>query len=100
MSPVGSMGTQGFADYPCDYLSEGSDEAEAAPKTPKAKKTILPEDYDATSGRTPPGWEGTWRETNARCGTDRPLVPGRTSSPRIPPGPFFVDTPPSTPSSK
>jgi hypothetical protein len=68
-------------------------ELESVPKTPK--KTVLPKEYDASSGHTPPGFEGTFRETNARCGTARPLVPGHTSSPRVPPGPFYVDTPPS-----
>jgi hypothetical protein len=99
VSPAGGTGTAHF-------LAGGSEsggeeqilgaivaELESVPKTPT--KTVLPEEYDASSGNTPPGFEGTWRETNARCGTDRPFVPGHTSSPRVRPGPFYVDTPPS-----
>ena len=100
VSPMGSTGTEKFGDY----LSESGDEAEGglsndkavvgvAPKTPA--KTVLPDDYDASSGNTPAGFEGTWREVNARVNTTRDLVPGHTSSPRVPPGPFYVDTPPS-----
>ena len=60
------------------------------------KKTVLPDDYDATSDNTPPGFEDTsWREHNARLATARPLVPGHTSTPSKWPGPFYVHTPPS-----
>ena len=99
VSPAGSTGTMQFSDYAGSESGEEQNlrgikaELESVPKTPT--KTVLPEEYDASSGNTPPGFEGTWRETNARCGTDRPFVPGHTSSPRVPPGPFFVDTPPS-----
>ena len=51
-------------------------------------KTILPADYDPTSGWTPPGWQGTWRETSARCDTSRPGVPGHTYE-----EPFCLATP-------
>ena len=99
VSPAGSTGT---AHFSAGGLESGGEEQilgaivadlESVPKTPT--KTVLPEGYDASSGNTPPGFEGTWRELNARCGTDRPFVPGHTSSPRVPPGPFIVDTPPS-----
>ena len=99
VSPAGSTGTMQFSDYAGSESGEEQNlrginaELESAPMTPK--KTVLPEGYDASSGNTPGGFEGTWREVNARCGTDRPLVPGHTSSPRVPPGPFYVDTPPS-----
>jgi hypothetical protein len=76
-----------------EILDDTVAELESIPKTPT--KTVLPEEYDASTGNTPPGFEGTWRETNARCGTDRPFVPGHISSPRAPPGPFYVDTPTS-----
>ena len=90
-----------FSDYAGSESGEEQNlrgikaELESVPKTPK--KTVLPEGAATTrrSGHTPPGFEGIWRETNARCGTARPLVPGHTSSPRVPPGPFYVDTPPS-----
>ena len=97
VSPVGSTGTMRFADH---LESESSDVLEpqspaAAPMTPK--KTVLPDDYDATSDNTPPGFEDTsWREHNARLATARPLVPGHTSTPSKWPGPFYVDTPPSS----
>ena len=99
VSPAGSTGTMQFSDNAGSESGEEQNlrdinaELESVPKTPT--KTVLPEEYDASSGHTPPGFEGTWRETNARCGTARPLVPGHTSSPRVPPGPFYVDTPPS-----
>ena len=99
VSPAGSTGTKQFSDYAGSESGEEQNlrdinaELESVPKTPK--KTVLPKEYDASSGHTPPGFEGTWRETNARCGTARPLVPGHTSSLRVPPGPFYVDTPPS-----
>ena len=92
-SPAGSTGTEKFNDYPSSDEDAGAEQVEAATKTPA--KTVLPENYDASSGNTPAGWEGTYRQANARCSTDRPFVPGHTSSPRVPPGPFFVDTPPS-----
>ena len=90
-----------------DSLSESStsesDEAQHISKKPcvaepevlsvTPKKTVLPDDYDATTGNTPPGWEGSWMEVNARVNCDRPRVPGHTSSTSIPPGPFYVDTP-------
>ena len=106
LSPAGSMHSAVYSDYSQDSderdltqaLSPEAvpalEEEEKALKTP-AKKTILPADYDASSGNTPVGFEGTYREVNARCNTERPLVPGHTSSPRVPPGPFYVDTPPS-----
>ena len=56
------------------------------PETPD--KTVLPADYDVTSGWTPPGWEGTWQETNARCNTSRPGVPGHSYE-----KPFCLATP-------
>ena len=99
VSPAGSTGTMQFSDNAGSESGEEQNlrdinaELESVPKTPK--KTVLPKEYDASSGHTPPGFEGTFRETNARCGTARPLVPGHTSSPRVPPGPFYVDTPPS-----
>lgn len=65
--------------------------AKPVPETPP--KTRLPEDYDASSGNTPPGWEGTWRQDNARLATARPDVPGHTHTPSKPPGPWNVDTP-------
>ena len=103
VSPAGSTGTMQFSD---NAGSESGEEQKcrtsAASKlslsrSPRRrhKVSVLPEEYDASSGHTPPGFEGTWRETNARCGTARPLVPGHISSPRVPPGPFYVDTPPS-----
>ena len=105
LSPAGSMHSAVYPDY-----SEDSDESDLAqalsqepvpaleqeekvPETPA--KTVLPEGYDASSGHTPPGWQGTWQEVNARCWTPHPMVPGHTASPSVPPGPFFVDTPPS-----
>ena len=39
---------------------------------------------------------GDWRVLNWRVSCDRPLVPGHTSTPSKPPGPFYVDTPPSS----
>jgi hypothetical protein len=74
-----------FSDYAGSESGEEQNlrgikaELESVPKTPT--KAVLPEEYDASSGHTPPGFEGTWRETNARCGTARHLVPGHTSSP-------------------
>ena len=98
LSPAGSMHSAVYSDYSQDSdesdLTQALSPEEKALKTP-AKKTILPADYDASSGNTPVGFEGTYREVNARCNTERPLVPGHTSSPRVPPGPFYVDTPPS-----
>ena len=87
VSPVGSTGS----------VSDGNESqspVKAVAATPK--KTVLPDDYDETSGNTPHGFEGTWREHNARLATDRPLVPGHTSTPSKWPGPFYVDTPPSS----
>ena len=111
LSPTGSMHTAVYSDYSHDSdesdlaqaLSaeavRGLEEEEKAVKTPAKSKTVLPKDYDASSGHTPPGWQGTWQEVNARCWTPRPMVPawvpGHTASPSVPPGPFFVDTPPS-----
>ena len=86
VSPVGSTGS----------VSDGNESqspVKAVAATPK--KTVLPDDYDETSGNTSHGFEGTWREHNARLATDRPLVPGHTSTPSKWPGPFYVDTPPS-----
>jgi hypothetical protein len=102
VSPAGSTGTMQFSD---NAGSESGEEQKcrtsAASKlslsrSPRRrhKVSVLPEEYDASSGHTPPGFEGTWRETNARCGTARPLVPGQTSSPHVPPGPFYC--PPAT----
>ena len=96
-SPVGSTGTEKFADY---LESESSDigEQQLSPvkvepqKTPK--KTVLPFDYDGSTGNTP-HQEG-WRVTNHRVNYDRRNVPGHTSTPSKPPGPFYVDTPPSS----
>ena len=89
VSPVGSTGS----------VSDGNESqspVKAVAATPNGpKKTVLPDDYDETSGNTPHGFEGTWREHNARLATDRPLVPGHTSTPSKWPGPFYVDTPPS-----
>ena len=98
VSPVGSTGTAYFTDTLSEHdfgkepLKESTKAKEVAPKTPK--KTVLPDDYDATSGRTPHGFEDTWRQQNARLATARPLVPGHTCTPSKPPGPFYVDTPP------
>ena len=87
VSPVGSTGS----------VSDGNESqspVKAVAATPK--KTVLPNNYDETSGNTPHGFEGTWREHNARLATARPLVPGHTSTPSKWPGPFYVDTPPSS----
>ena len=90
VSPVGST------HFPAGSVSDGNESqspVKAVAATPK--KTVLPDDYDETSGNTPHGFEGTWREHNARLATDRPLVPGHTSTPSKWPGPFYVATPPS-----
>ena len=91
--PVGSSPAAGSS--PVDSLDHGEEPEQSTPAMKKPKKTVLPDDYDETSGNTPHGFEGTWREHNARLATDRPLVPGHTSTPSKPPGPFYVDTPPS-----
>ena len=97
VSPAGSTGT---AHFSAGGLESGGEEQilgaivadlESVPKTPT--KTVLPEGYDASSGNTPPGWEGTWRQDNARLATARPDVPGHTHTPSKPPGPWNVDTP-------
>lgn len=88
-SPAGSAHTFDYPWYDSD--AESTSENGVTPK-----KTVLPEDYDATSGNTPPGFEGTWRQTNARVSTVRELVPGHTSTPSKAPGPFYVDTPPAS----
>jgi hypothetical protein len=87
VSPAGSTSTAHFSAGGSESGGEEQilgaivAELESVPKTPT--KTFLPEEYDASSGNTAPGFEGTWRETNARCGTDLPFVPGHTSSPRV-----------------
>ena len=86
---VGKSSPAGTVDYP--WYNSDAESTSQAGVTPK--KTVLPKDYDPSN--TPPGFEGTWREHNARLATDRPLVPGHTSTPSKWPGPFYVDTPPS-----
>ena len=61
------------------------------PETPD--KTVLADDYKAETGCTP---HDDWRILNHRVNCDRPNVPGHTSTPSKPPGPFYVDTPPSS----
>ena len=61
--------------------------AEASPVKQTPPKTVLPKDYDPTTGWTPLGAEG-WQVSNARVNCDRPGVPGHTFE-----DPFFLATP-------
>ena len=97
VSPVGSTGTAYFTDTLSEHdfgeepLKESTKAKEVAPKTPK--KTVLPDDYPSSTGCTP---YDDWRILNHRVNFVRPDVPGATSTPSKPPGPFYVDTPPSS----
>ena len=66
-------------------------EEQPAPKTPP--KTILPDNYDASTHRSPdsPGWF----RVSLRVARAHPDVPGATSTPSVPPGPFCLATPTS-----
>ena len=77
-----------------DSLDHGEEPEQSTPAMKKPKKTVLPDDYDSETGCTP-YMPGDWRVLNWRVSCDRPLVPGHTSTPSKPPGPFYVDTPPS-----
>ena len=61
--------------------------AEASPVKQTPPKTVLPKDYDPTTGWTPHGAEGR-QVSNARVNCDRPGVPGHTFE-----DPFCLATP-------
>ena len=93
VSPVGSTGTEHFT---ADSVSESDGNEPQSPVKALAvtpKKTMLPEDYDSETGSTP---YDDWRILNHRVNCSRPSVPGHTSTPSKWPGPFYVDTPPSS----
>ena len=57
VSPVGSTGTASFY-FPAGSVSDGNESqspVKAVAATPK--KTVLPDDYDESSGNTPHGFE-------------------------------------------
>ena len=96
MSPVGSTGTEKFADYEESECGEEQEQdldvntlpkqmPEKEPETPA--KTVLPEDYNATTGLTPSGFEG-WQIAHLRVNCDRPNVPGHSLK-----RPFCLETP-------
>ena len=95
--PVGSSPAAGSS--PVGSLDHAEEPEQSTPAMKKPKKTVLPDDYDSETGCTP-YLPGDWRVLNWRVSCDRPLVhalvPGHTSTPSKPPGPFYVDTPPSS----
>ena len=93
--PVGSSaaGTTPVADHLESKNLDSSFKDVAVHVAVTPKKTVLPEDYDSETGCTP---HDDWRILNHRVNCDRPNVPGHTSTPSKWPGPFYVDTPPSS----
>ena len=97
LSPVGGSGASGtmqFADHlELESTLDSSAKVVATHVAVTPKKTVLPEDYDSETGSTP---HDDWRILNHRVNCSRPSVPGHTSTPSKWPGPFYVDTPPSS----
>ena len=93
VSRVGNTGTEHFTTGSVSESDGNEPQSPVKALAVTPKKTVLPEDYDSETGSTP---YDDWRILNHRVNCSRPSVPGHTSTPSKWPGPFYVDTPPSS----